>query len=129
MDGPDKPGHDGAGTFPAMMERKRPGAPRSSLSCLKLAPIGLCLALPCTAAAAPPEPAGYRTSDYRATVPATLNGRPALTTEQAAALWRQGDAVFIDALPQPPRPQGLPPDTIWHPKPRNDIPGSIWLPD
>lgn len=77
----------------------------------------------------PPEPAGYRTADYRAPVPATVNGRPALTTEQAAALWRQGTAVFIDTLPQPPRPAGLPEGTIWHPMPRNDIPGSIWLPD
>jgi len=98
---------------------------------LKLAPTALCAALLCTAAAEapPPEPPGYRTSDYRAAVPATLNGKPALTTEAAAALWRQGDAVFIDTLPQAPRPQGLPPETIWYPKPRNDIPGSIWLPD
>lgn len=107
---------------------------RQSLRCLTLASLGLC-ALLCTAAAPAesatpaPEPAGYRTSAYRAPVPATLNGRPALTTEQAAALWRQGRAVFIDALPQPPRPKGLPPDTIWHPKPHYDIPGSIWLPD
>jgi PQQ-dependent catabolism-associated CXXCW motif protein len=79
--------------------------------------------------APPPEPAAYRTADYRAPVPATVNGRPALTTEQAAALWRQGTAVFVDTLPQPPRPQGLPEDTVWHPRPRNDIPGSIWLPD
>jgi PQQ-dependent catabolism-associated CXXCW motif protein len=79
--------------------------------------------------APPPEPAEYRTADYRAPVPATVNGRPALTTEQAAALWRQGIAVFIDTLPQPPRPEGLPEGTIWHPKPRLDIPGSIWLPD
>nr|WP_294559948.1 PQQ-dependent catabolism-associated CXXCW motif protein [uncultured Rhodopila sp.] len=77
----------------------------------------------------PPEPAEYRTADYRAPVPATVNGRPALTTEQAAALWRQGTAVFIDTLPQPPRPEGLSEGTIWHPMPRNDIPGSIWLPD
>src|SRR5690242_9010798 len=120
-----------AGTRPAMTIRKRLREPRFSLSRLKLASMGLCLILLCTAAAGPlpPEPAGYRTSDYRAAVPATLNGRPALTTEQAAALWRQGSAVFIDALPQPPRPQGLPPDTIWHPKSRNDIPGSVWLPD
>ncbi len=82
-----------------------------------------------TADAPPPEPAGYRTADYRAPVPATVNGRPALTTEQAAALWRRGTAVFVDTLPQPPRPAGLPEGTIWHPMPRNDIPGSIWLPD
>src|SRR5689334_9928095 len=131
-----------AGTSRAMTERERPGPRRSSLSLplfsrflplsrRTLTTVGLCGVLLCAAAAdtPPPEPAGYRTSDYRAAVPVTLNGRPALTTEQAAALWRQGDAVFIDALPQPPRPQGLPPDTIWHPKPRDDIPGSIWLPD
>jgi PQQ-dependent catabolism-associated CXXCW motif protein len=77
----------------------------------------------------PPEPVAYRTADYRAPVPATVNGRPALTTEQAAALWRQGSAVFVDTLPQPPRPAGLPEGTVWYPMPRNDIPGSIWLPD
>lgn len=76
-----------------------------------------------------PEPAGYRTSDYRAAVPATVNGKAALTTEQAAALWRDHAAVFVDTLPQPPRPAGLPNGTIWHPKPRYDIPNSIWLPD
>ena len=32
-------------------------------------------------------------------------------------------------LPRPPRPPGLPASTIWRPKPRLDIPGSIWLPD
>ena len=37
--------------------------------------------------------------------------------------------MFIDVLPQPPRPAGLPAGTIWRPKPRSDIPGSIWLPD
>lgn len=93
---------------------------------------GSLLLIVCAAAGAdnpPPEPAEYRTGDYRAPVPETANGRPALTTEQAEALWREGSALFIDTLPQPPRPDGLPPDTIWHPKLRNDIPGSIWLPD
>jgi PQQ-dependent catabolism-associated CXXCW motif protein len=37
--------------------------------------------------------------------------------------------VFVDTLPQPPQPAGLPQGTIWHPKPRYDIPNSIWLPD
>ncbi len=88
------------------------------------------LALACLGVDAPPEePAFYRLSEYRADVPATLNGVPALTTEQAATLWRQKTAVFIDTLPQPPHPAGLPMATIWHPKPRYDIPGSVWLPD
>jgi PQQ-dependent catabolism-associated CXXCW motif protein len=79
--------------------------------------------------APPSEPPGYRTGDYRSVVPSTVNGKAGLTTEQAAALWRDHGAAFIDTLPQPPRPAGLPEGTIWHPKPRYDIPGSIWLPD
>jgi PQQ-dependent catabolism-associated CXXCW motif protein len=89
----------------------------------------LSVSLETKADTAPNEPAGYRTSDYRSAVPATINGRAALTTDQAAALWRDHAAIFIDTLPQPPRPPGLPRETIWHPKPRYDIPDSIWLPD
>lgn len=77
----------------------------------------------------PPEPDAFRTGEYRAPVPATLNGRPALTSMQAASLWRDEAAKFIDTLPQPPRPTGLPEGTIWQPRPRYDIPHSIWLPD
>ena len=81
------------------------------------------------AATPPPEPRDYRTSHYRAPVPATVNGKPALTTEQAATLWRDHAAVFVDTLPQAPRPANLPAGTIWHRKTRDDILGSIWLPD
>jgi PQQ-dependent catabolism-associated CXXCW motif protein len=79
--------------------------------------------------AAAEEPSGYRMEEYRAPTPPTLRGADVLTTEQAHALWTQGQAAFIDVLPQPPRPPGLPAATIWHPKPRSDIPGSTWLPD
>jgi PQQ-dependent catabolism-associated CXXCW motif protein len=75
------------------------------------------------------EPPGYRMEEYRAPTPPTLQGADVLTTEQAHVLWTQGQAAFIDVLPQPPRPAGLPAATIWHPRPRSDIPGSIWLPD
>ena len=91
--------------------------------------LGLILWATAGLAASPPEPAGYRTSDYRSPVPATVNGKPALTTQQAAALWRDHAAIFVDTLPQAPRPAGLPAGTIWHSKVREDIPGSIWLPD
>jgi len=77
----------------------------------------------------PPEPPGYRMNDYRAPTPATLRGAIVLSTAQAQADWKKHDAVFVDVLPQPPRPVGLPASTIWRPKPRNDIPGSLWLPD
>jgi PQQ-dependent catabolism-associated CXXCW motif protein len=77
---------------------------------------------------APPEPDSYRQSDYRAPTPATLKGARVLTTEEAA-MWRAGDAAFIDVLPQAPRPKDLPADVVWRDKPRSDIPGSLWLPD
>jgi PQQ-dependent catabolism-associated CXXCW motif protein len=75
------------------------------------------------------EPNDYRMDDYRAPVPATLRGAAVLSTDEARAYWEKHDAVFIDVLPQPPRPVGLPASTIWRPKPRDDVPGSIWLPD
>jgi PQQ-dependent catabolism-associated CXXCW motif protein len=78
---------------------------------------------------APAEPSGYRMDSYRAPTPATLQGARVLTTDEAHTLWVAHQAAFIDVLPRPPRPQGLPPSTIWHPKPRLDIPNSIWLPD
>ena len=40
-----------------------------------------------------------------------------------------GGAVPIDVLPRPPRPKGLPEGTIWRPRPRYNIPGSVWLPN
>jgi PQQ-dependent catabolism-associated CXXCW motif protein len=76
-----------------------------------------------------PEPDGYRLEDYRAPTPATLKGARVVTTDEAAALWRAGGAVFVDVMPRPPRPAALPADTVWRDKPRRNIPGSIWLPD
>jgi PQQ-dependent catabolism-associated CXXCW motif protein len=75
------------------------------------------------------EPSGYRTQDYRAPVPKSLRGARVASTAEVAALWRQGKAVFVDVLPQPPRPRNLPAGTIWRDNPRFDIPGSVWLPD
>src|SRR3954452_8339526 len=75
------------------------------------------------------EPHEYRTDQYRAPVPATLQGARVLTTGQAEAIWLPGDAAFIDVLPRPPKPQNLPAGTVWRDKPRLGIPGSIWLPD
>jgi PQQ-dependent catabolism-associated CXXCW motif protein len=77
----------------------------------------------------PPEPQGYRLFDYKSPVPATLEGAHVVTTAQAFALWTKGAAAFIDVLPQAPRPSGLPRQMIWRDKPRQDIPGSLWLPD
>jgi PQQ-dependent catabolism-associated CXXCW motif protein len=73
------------------------------------------------------EPEGYRLDDYRAPTPATLKGARVIDTQQAFELWRARSAVFVDALPRPPKPADLPPKTVWRDKPRADIPGSVWL--
>jgi PQQ-dependent catabolism-associated CXXCW motif protein len=89
----------------------------------------LALAQPALAQDWVPEPDGYRTENYRSPVPETLAGARVLTTAEAEAIWRAKSGVFIDVLPRPPKPKGLPPGTVWRDKPRHDIPGSIWLPD
>ena len=75
-----------------------------------------------------PEPADYRTDEYRAPVPATLQGGTVIDTVKAKTLHDAG-VPFVDVLPRAPKPKGLPAGTIWHPKPRRDIPGSLWLVD
>jgi PQQ-dependent catabolism-associated CXXCW motif protein len=77
----------------------------------------------------PFEPEGYRTDNYRAPVPATLQGARVLTTDEAEAIWRDKRGAFIDVLPRPPKPRNLPEGTIWRDQPRFNIPGSLWLPD
>ena len=104
---------------------------RSSFLWALISALGFTLVASFAAAAAdaPPEPDSYRQSDYRAPTPASLKGGRVLTTDEAAAMWRAGDAAFIDVLPQAPRPKDLPADVVWRDKPRSDIPGSLWLPD
>lgn len=77
--------------------------------------------------ATPPEPEGYRFDPLHATTPATLKGASVLDTGKTFELWSKKQAVFIDALSRPPKPEGLPKDAVWRDKPRFDIPGSIWL--
>jgi len=76
-----------------------------------------------------PEPQGYRTEDYRTPVPDTLAGARVLTTAEAEAIWRAKTGIFVDVLPRAPKPSNLPPGTVWRDRPRQNIPGSIWLPD
>lgn len=75
------------------------------------------------------EPAGYRMEDYRAPVPAGLPGGVTVSVERVRALVETGDVVLIDVLPRPPRPEALPEDELWWPRPRYNIPGSTWLPN
>ena len=74
-----------------------------------------------------PEPADYRMSDFRAPTPCVLSGATVISTEEAQRLHVRGGVLFIDALPAPRRPANLPPDTLWKPMARSDIPGSMWL--
>lgn len=78
-------------------------------------------------AALVPEPAGYRMKAFRAPVPATLAGATVVDTAAVKALVESGDVVLVDVLPRPPRPEGLPEDTIWRPRPRNNLPDTAWL--
>ncbi len=82
---------------------------------------------PAIADTAVAEPDGYRMDEYRAPVPATLAGATVLDTSAAEALWKDGAAIFIDAMPRPVKPANLPAGTIWHDKPRTSIAGSHWL--
>jgi PQQ-dependent catabolism-associated CXXCW motif protein len=77
----------------------------------------------------PPEPDLYRLDDYRAPTPLTVSGREGVDTDEARRLWEAGAAIFIDVLPAPRRPEGLPAGAVWAPRPRRGIPGSVWLPD
>lgn len=74
-----------------------------------------------------PEPAGYHGEPYRSPVPATLAGAEVVDLVATDALMR-GAAVLIDVLPEVRRPDNLPADTIWHPKPHVSIRGAVWLP-
>lgn len=77
----------------------------------------------------PREPEGYRLDAYRAPVPATLTGATVIDTAKAFDMWKAKAAVFVDALPHAPKPEGLPKNAVWREQPRFDIPGSVWLPD
>lgn len=94
----------------------------------RLALLALLAAVPATAQSVP-EPDSYRMDEYRAPVPETLTGAEAIGPEAAHDLWEAGTAGFIDVMPQAPKPANLPEGTIWRDKPRDSIPGAIWLPN
>ena len=73
------------------------------------------------------EPAGYRMADYRAPVPATLNGARVATTAEVEKLWHSGEAALLDVMGRPQKPADLPAGTIWRDPVRKDIPRSLWL--
>jgi PQQ-dependent catabolism-associated CXXCW motif protein len=74
-------------------------------------------------------PDGYRMGDYRAPVPHGVPGGRAIGTEEARAMRGRPGVVWVDVLPAPRRPEGLPAGSLWRPSPRMGIPGSLWLPE
>ncbi|MFY0632754.1 MAG: PQQ-dependent catabolism-associated CXXCW motif protein [Vannielia sp.] len=94
-----------------------------------LLPLVVAAVLAAPAMAQVTEPDEYRMEDYRAPVPDTLAGGRVLGPEGAHELWLVGGVAFIDVLPRAPKPEGLPEGTIWREKPRESIPGAIWLPN
>lgn len=76
-----------------------------------------------------PEPDDYRMDHYRDAVPESLAGGTVLGPEEAHDFWEDGSAAFVDVMPQAPKPSNLPKGTIWRDKPRDTIPGAVWLPN
>jgi len=89
----------------------------------------LAAALAGPALAAPPEPDGYRMDDYRAPVPATLQGALVLHVDAMRELVRRREAVLIDVLPAPRRPAAMREGVPWLPAPHRSLPGALWWPD
>jgi PQQ-dependent catabolism-associated CXXCW motif protein len=82
------------------------------------------------APAGPPlEPDGYRMSDFRQPVPATLKGARVIGTEEAERIWKDKSAVFIDVFPKAPKPPNLPASTVWRDPSHMSIKGGHWLPN
>ena len=104
------------------MRRKARAAVRALLVAAILMPVTV-------SAQSVPEPDDYRMDEYRAPVPVSLAGGTVIGPERAHDLWESGEAAFIDVMPQPPKPANLPEGTIWRDKPRDSIPGAIWLPN
>ena len=81
------------------------------------------------AEAAVVEPAGYRMSDYRSPTPRTLTGARTVSTAELEELIAAERPVVIDVLPAPRAPKNRPEGSLWRPEPRDNIPGSVWLPN
>jgi quinoprotein dehydrogenase-associated probable ABC transporter substrate-binding protein/PQQ-dependent catabolism-associated CXXCW motif protein len=81
------------------------------------------------AATGVPEPEGYRMEKYRAPVPATLAGATVLTTAALRQLIAERHPILIDVLPKTRKPKDRAAEQVWVEPPRENIPGSVWLPN
>lgn len=75
------------------------------------------------------EPEGFRMEAYRAPVPASLSGARTVDTAALQGLLATGAPLLIDVLPAPRPPKDRGGERIWRAKPRDHIPGSVWLPN
>ncbi len=78
------------------------------------------------------EPQGYRMSDYRTPVPATLKNATVVDAKSLHALIegdRNMDIALIDVLPHERKPPDFPADRLWRPPTRHHLPASVWLPN
>ena len=74
-------------------------------------------------------PDGYRTEHYRAPVPDSVPGATVLDTDAVRSLIDAGQAVLIDVLPAPRRPDGMRSEMPWLPARHRTVPGSLWWPE
>ena len=84
---------------------------------------------PCWADPAVPVPDGYRQDDYRAAVPDTVPGAAVLHLPAMREVVARGEAVLIDVLPAPRRPEAMRPGQPWLPLPHQTLPGALWWPE
>ncbi len=84
---------------------------------------------PPAAEVAVPEPAGYRMEQFKAPVPATLEGATVLGTAALRQLLSDEQPILVDVLPKARKPEGRDPSQLWVEPHREDIPGSVWLPN
>ncbi len=79
----------------------------------------------------PDEPASFRTSEYRATVPCTLAGARVISTHGLRDLVERGTVLLIDVFPAPRQPDAIRSDDehLWLAPTRNTIAGAVWLPN
>jgi len=81
------------------------------------------------AGAAPAEPDGFRLDDYRAPVPITLEGASVFHLDAMRSIVERGEAILIDVLPAPRRPELMRAGMPWLPQPHESLPGAHWWPD
>lgn len=94
--------------------------------CAAVAVAALWLPVAVRAADAVAEPPGLWTGAMLGDTPATLQGAQVIDTAALERLLARR-AVLLDVGALDPKPEGLPPGTVWKPSHRS-IPGAVWLP-